>query len=224
MSFIEFKGVSKFYQSGSEKVAALTGVDLAVEAGDFIAVMGHSGSGKSTLLNIFGGLSHPSEGEMLVDDISVYKLGGEKRADFRSSYVGFVFQSFNLISYLTIMENVMLPLAIVRRRNGLQKRLAQEVLAKVGLAEKGHRLPSQLSGGEQERVAIARALVNNPPVILADEPTGNLDSATGNEIMKLLTELNSEGRTIVMVTHNPENAGFARRLVKLKDGRVDGLS
>ncbi len=224
MSFIEFKGVSKFYQSGSEKVAALTRVDLAVEAGDFIAVMGHSGSGKSTLLNIFGGLSHPSEGEMLVDDISVYKLGGEKRADFRSSYVGFVFQSFNLISYLTIMENVMLPLAIVRRRNGLQKRLAQEVLAKVGLAEKGHRLPSQLSGGEQERVAIARALVNNPPVILADEPTGNLDSATGNEIMKLLTELNSEGRTIVMVTHNPENAGFARRLVKLKDGRVDGLS
>ena len=224
MSFIEFKGVSKFYQSGSEKVAALTGVVLAVEAGDFLAVMGHSGSGKSTLLNIFGGLSHPSEGEMLVDDISVYKLGGEKRADFRSSYVGFVFQSFNLISYLTIMENVMLPLAIVRRRNGLQKRLAQEVLAKVGLAEKGHRLPSQLSGGEQERVAIARALVNNPPVILADEPTGNLDSATGNEIMKLLTELNSEGRTIVMVTHNPENAGFARRLVKLKDGRVDGLS
>ncbi len=222
MSFIEFKGVSKFYQSGSEKVAALKEVDLAVEAGDFIAVMGQSGSGKSTLLNIFGGLSHPSEGEMLVDDISVYKLGGEKRADFRSSYVGFVFQSFNLISYLTIMENVMLPLAIVRRRNGLQKRLAQEVLAKVGLAEKGHRLPSQLSGGEQERVAIARALVNNPPVILADEPTGNLDSATGHEIMKLLTDLNSEGRTIVMVTHNPENAGFARRLIRLKDGRVDG--
>ncbi len=224
MSFIELKNVSKFYQSGSEKVAALTEIDLAVEAGDFIAVMGPSGSGKSTMLNIFGGLSRPSVGEMVVDDISVYKLGGEKRADFRSSYVGFVFQSFNLIPYLTIMENVMLPLAIVRTRNGLQRKLAQEVLAKVGLADKGHRLPSQLSGGEQERVAIARALVNNPPVILADEPTGNLDSSTGNEIMRLLAELNDEGRTIVMVTHNPENASFARRLIRLKDGRIDGLS
>ncbi|MFZ3114417.1 MAG: ABC transporter ATP-binding protein [Syntrophales bacterium] len=221
MSLIEFKNISKYYQSGDEQVAALRQIDLDVKASDFLAVMGPSGSGKSTLLNIFGGLSHPSEGEMLVDDISIYKLGGEKRADFRSSYIGFVFQSFHLIPYLTILENVMLPLAIKRGRNGFQKKLAQEVLLRVGLAAKGHRLPSQLSGGEQERVAIARALVNNPPIILADEPTGNLDSATGNEVMKLLTELNAEGRTIVMVTHNPENAGFARRLIKVKDGRID---
>jgi len=221
MSLIEFKNISKYYQSGDEQVAALRQIDLDVKAGDFLAVMGPSGSGKSTLLNIFGGLSHPSEGEMLVDDISIYKLGGEKRADFRSSYIGFVFQSFHLIPYLTILENVMLPLAIKRGRNGFQKKLAQEVLLRVGLAAKGHRLPSQLSGGEQERVAIARALVNNPPIILADEPTGNLDSATGNEVMKLLTELNAEGRTVVMVTHNPDNAGFARRLIKVKDGRID---
>ncbi len=221
MSLIEFKKVSKYYQSGDEQVAALKQIDLDVNAGDFLAVMGPSGSGKSTLLNIFGGLSNPSEGELLVDDISIYKLGGEKRADFRSSYIGFVFQSFHLIPYLTIMENVMLPLAIKRGRNGFQKKLAQEVLVRVGLAAKGHRLPSQLSGGEQERVAIARALVNNPPIILADEPTGNLDSTTGKEVMRLLTELNVEGRTIVMVTHNPENASFARRLIKVKDGRID---
>ena len=221
MSLIEFKNISKYYQSGDEQVAALRQIDLDVKVGDFLAIMGPSGSGKSTLLNIFGGLSHPSEGEMLVDDISIYKLGGEKRADFRSSYIGFVFQSFHLIPYLTILENVMLPLAIKRGRNGFQKKLAQEVLLRVGLAAKGHRLPSQLSGGEQERVAIARALVNNPPIILADEPTGNLDSATGNEVMKLLTELNAEGRTVVMVTHNPENADFARRLIKVKDGRID---
>jgi len=221
MSLIEFKNISKYYQSGDEQVAALRQIDLDVKVGDFLAVMGPSGSGKSTLLNIFGGLSHPSEGEMLVDDISIYKLGVEKRADFRSSYIGFVFQSFHLIPYLTILENVMLPLAIKRGRNGFQKKLAQEVLLRVGLAAKGHRLPSQLSGGEQERVAIARALVNNPPIILADEPTGNLDSATGNEVMKLLTELNAEGRTVVMVTHNPDNAGFARRLIKVKDGRID---
>lgn len=221
MSLIEFKNVSKYYQSGEEQVAALRQIDLEVKGGDFLAVMGPSGSGKSTMLNILGGLSHPSEGEMLVDDISVYKLGGEKRADFRSSYIGFVFQSFHLIPYLTIMENVMLPLAVKRGRNGFQKKAAQEVLGRVGLAAKGHRLPSQLSGGEQERVAIARALVNSPPVILADEPTGNLDSATGNEVMKLLTELNAEGRTIVMVTHNPDNARFAGRLIKVKDGRID---
>lgn len=221
MSLIEFKNVSKYYQSGEEQVAALRQIDLEVKGGDFLAVMGPSGSGKSTMLNILGGLSHPSEGEMLVDDISVYKLGGEKRADFRSSYIGFVFQSFHLIPYLTIMENVMLPLAIKRGRNGFQKKAAQEVLGRVGLAAKGHRLPSQLSGGEQERVAIARALVNSPPIILADEPTGNLDSATGNEVMELLTELNAEGRTIVMVTHNPDNARFAGRLIKVKDGRID---
>ena len=221
MSLIEIKNVSKYYVSGEERVAALRQLDLSVAAGEFIAVMGPSGSGKSTLLNILGALSHPSEGEMLVDDIPVYALRSEKRADFRSSYIGFVFQSFHLIPYLTIRENVMLPMTIVSHRNGKQKKLSHDVLEKVGLTGKAGRLPNQLSGGEQERVAVARALVNNPPIILADEPTGNLDSATGNEIMKLLKELNSEGRTIIMVTHNPENAGFAGRLVRLRDGRID---
>lgn len=221
MSLIELRNVSKFYRSGAERVGALRRLDLSVAAGEFVAVMGPSGSGKSTLLNVLGALSHPSEGEMLVDDIPVYKLPSEKRADFRSSYIGFVFQSFHLIPYLTTMENVMLPMTIASHRNGRQKILAYGVLEKVGLAEKAGRLPNQLSGGEQERAAIARALVNNPPIILADEPTGNLDSATGIEVMKLLTELNTEGRTIVMVTHNPNNARFARRLIKLRDGRID---
>jgi len=221
MSLIEIKNVSKYYVSGEERVAALRQLDLSVAAGEFVAVMGPSGSGKSTLLNILGALSHPSEGEMLVDDIPVYTLRSEKRADFRSSYIGFVFQSLHLIPYLTIMENVMLPMTIASHRNGRQKKLAYGVLEKVGLAEKAGRLPNQLSGGEQERVAIARALVNNPPIILADEPTGNLDSMTGKEIMKLLADLNHEGQTIIMVTHNPENSSFAHRIIRLKDGRID---
>ena len=221
MSLIEIKNVSKYYLCSAEKVGALRQLDLSVAAGEFVAVMGPSGSGKSTLLNILGALSHPSEGEMLVDDIPVYALRSEKRADFRSSYIGFVFQSFHLIPYLTIMENVMLPMTIVSHRNGKQKKLAHDVLEKVGLAEKAGRLPNQLSGGEQERVAIARALVNNPPIILADEPTGNLDSVKGKEIMKLLADLNHEGQTIIMVTHNQENSSFAHRIIRLKDGRID---
>ncbi len=220
MSLIELKGISKYYESAGERVAALRGLNLTVESGEFIGVMGPSGSGKSTLLNVLGGLSHPSEGELWVDEIDIYKLKTEKLADYRSEYVGFVFQSFQLISYLTILENVMLPLAIIPAQNGHQKELAAGVLEKVGLTNKARRLPNQLSGGEQERVAIARALVNNPPIILADEPTGNLDSATGKEIMELLKELNSEGQTIIMVTHNSENAGFAHRVIRLKDGQV----
>lgn len=222
MSLIELKGVSKFYESEGERVFALQKLTLSVEAGGFIAVMGPSGSGKSTLLNILGGLSHPSAGNFFVDDIDIYGLANEKLADFRREYIGFVFQSFQLIPYLTVLENVMLPLAILRGRNGWQREMANQVLDKVGLASKSRRLPNQLSGGEQERVAIARALVNSPPVILADEPTGNLDSATGNEIMTLLGSLNSEGQTIIMVTHNPENAAFARGIVRLKDGRIQG--
>ncbi len=222
MSLIELKGINKYYESEGERVPALKDVDLQVEAGGFVAIMGPSGSGKSTLLNILGGLSRPTTGEFIVDDISIYGLKNEKRADFRSEYIGFVFQAFQLIPYLTVLENVMLPLTIVRSRNGRHKELAVQVLDKVGLASKARRLPNQLSGGEQERVAIARALVNNPPIILADEPTGNLDSATGNEIMALLSKLNAEGQTIIMVTHNPENAAFAHGIVRLKDGKIQG--
>ena len=220
MSLIELKNVGKLYESEGERVAALQELNVGVESGEFVAIMGPSGSGKSTLLNILGGLSHPSAGNYFVDGIDIYGLANEKLADFRREYIGFVFQSFQLIPYLTVMENVMLPLAIIRGRNGWQREMACQVLGKVGLGSKERRLPNQLSGGEQERVAIARALVNHPPIILADEPTGNLDSATGNEIMTLLGNLNAEGQTIIMVTHNPENAAFARGIIRLKDGRI----
>ena len=220
MSLIELKNVGKLYESEGERVAALQELNVGVESGEFVAIMGPSGSGKSTLLNILGGLSHPSAGNYFVDGIDIYGLANEKLADFRREYIGFVFQSFQLIPYLTVMENVMLPLAIIRGRNGWQREMACQVLGKVGLGSKERRLPNQLSGGEQERVAIARALVNHPPLILADEPTGNLDSATGNEIMTLLGNLNAEGQTIIMVTHNPENAAFARGIIRLKDGRI----
>ena len=222
MSLIEMKNVRKFYESEGENVAALQELTASVESGDFVAIMWPSGSGKSTLLNILGGLSHPSEGNYFVDGINIYGLPNEKLADFRREYIGFVFQSFQLIPYLTVLENVMLPLTIICGRNGWQKEAASEVLDKVGLGAKGRRLPNQLSGGEQERVAIARALVNHPPIILADEPTGNLDSATGDEIMALLGSLNAEGQTIIMVTHNPENAASARGVIRLKDGRIQG--
>ena len=225
MSLIELSTVSKYYESAGERVAALKDLRLNIDAGEFIAVMGPSGSGKSTLLNILGGLSHPSAGKLLVDGIDIYQLKGEKLADYRREYIGFVFQSFQLIPYLTILENVMLPLAILPSMNGDRRDAALRVLEKVALAEKSRRLPNQLSGGEQERVAIARALVNSPPIILADEPTGNLDSETGKDIMELLCALNAEGQTIIMVTHNPENARYAHRVIQLKDGRIqNGLT
>jgi len=221
MSLIDIKKLTKTYVSGDECVLALTEVDLNIERGEFISVMGPSGSGKSTLLTILGGLNHPTKGDVVVDDIPIYKLSLEKLADFRREYLGFIFQSFQLIPYLTVIENVMLPLAITDRPNREQLKMAEEILEKIGLRGKERRLPDQLSGGEQERVAIARALVNSPPILLADEPTGNLDSKTGKEIMELFKTLNKEGQTIVMVTHNPENTYFATRTIFLRDGRVE---
>ena len=156
----------------------------------------------------------------MIDDIPIYKLPIEKLADFRREYLGFIFQSFQLIPYLTVIENVMLPLSITRISNKEQEKMAGEILGKVGLKVKAKRLPDQLSGGEQERVAIARALVNAPPILLADEPTGNLDTKTGKEIMDLFKSLNEEGQTIIMVTHNPENLRFAKRCIYLRDGRL----
>lgn len=222
MSLIEIKDLSKSYQSGEERVMALVGLALDVERGEFISVMGPSGSGKSTLLTILGGLNHPSEGEITVDGIQIYKLPLEKLADFRREYLGFIFQSFQLIPYLTVIENVMLPLSITRISNKEQVKMAEEILEKVGLRVKAKRLPDQLSGGEQERVAIARALVNGPPILLADEPTGNLDTRTSKEVMDLFKSLNEEDQTIIMVTHNPENMAYSTRTIFLKDGRVNG--
>jgi putative ABC transport system ATP-binding protein len=221
MSLIEIQKLSKTYESGDDCVMALTDVDLNIERGEFISVMGPSGSGKSTLLTILGGLNHPTEGEVIVDEIPIYKLPLEKLADFRREYLGFIFQSFQLIPYLTVIENVMLPLSITEKSNREQFKMAEEILERIGLRGKGKRLPDQLSGGEQERVAIARALVNSPPILMADEPTGNLDSKTGKEIMDLFKSLNEEGQTIVMVTHNPENTTFSTRTIFLKDGRVE---
>lgn len=219
-SLIEIKNLSKIYESGEERVTALGEVSLTIERGEFISVMGPSGSGKSTLLSVLGGLNHPTEGEVVVDEIPIYKLPLEKLADFRREYLGFIFQSFQLIPYLTVIENVMLPLAITEKSNQEQLNLAEEILEKMGLEGKRKRLPDQLSGGEQERVAIARALVNSPPILLADEPTGNLDSKTGREIMGLFKSLNEEGQSIVMVTHNPESIAFSSRTVHLRDGKV----
>jgi putative ABC transport system ATP-binding protein len=222
MSLIEIKKLNKTYESGDECVMALVDVDLSIERGEFISVMGPSGSGKSTLLTILGGLNHPTKGDVVVDDIPIYSLPLEKLADFRREYLGFIFQSFQLIPYLTVIENVMLPLSITEKSNREQMKMAEEILERIGLKGKGKRLPDQLSGGEQERVAIARALVNSPPILMADEPTGNLDSKTGKEIMDFFMSLNKEGQTIVMVTHNPENIAFSTRTILLKDGRVDG--
>jgi len=221
MSLIEIKKLDKAYESGDGCVLALVDVDLNIERGEFISVMGPSGSGKSTLLTILGGLNHPTKGDVVVDDIPIYKLSLEKLADFRREYLGFIFQSFQLIPYLTVAENVMLPLSITEKSNREQMKMAEEILERIGLKGKGKRLPDQLSGGEQERVAIARALVNSPPILMADEPTGNLDSKTGKEIMDLFKSLNEEGQTIVMVTHNPENIAFSTRTLFLKDGRVE---
>jgi len=220
MSLIDIKNLSKTYESGEERVSALVDVRLHIDKGEFISIMGPSGSGKSTLLTILGGLNHPTTGEVVVDDIPIYQLHLEKLADFRREYLGFIFQSFQLIPYLTVIENVMLPLSITERSNREQVEMAEEILERIGLKGKEKRLPDQLSGGEQERVAIARALVNAPPILLADEPTGNLDTKTGQEIMELFKSLNQDGQTIIMVTHNPENAAFSSRKIHLRDGKI----
>ncbi len=216
--FIEIYGLKKTYQSGDTNVDAIKQMDFFIDDEEFIAIMGQSGSGKSTLLSIMGALNHPTQGKVLVDSLDLYSLTTEQRADFRSEYIGFIFQSFQLIPYLTVLENVKLPMAVTGQKKKTKNQMALEVLARVGLGAKAHRLPDQLSGGEQERVAIARAIVNKPPIILADEPTGNLDSKTAEEIMMLLQSLNKDGHTIVVVTHNPGVKAYATRTIRVQDG------
>ncbi|OGP56432.1 MAG: ABC transporter ATP-binding protein [Deltaproteobacteria bacterium RBG_13_52_11] len=220
MSYINAKNLIKQYGIGEATITAVGGVTLGIDAGEFVAIMGESGSGKSTLLSMLGGLNSPTSGRFLVDGLDVYALTSDERADFRKRSIGFVFQNFHLLPYLTLAENVMLPLAIVKMNKKKKLSTAIEALARVGLPDKETRLPNQISGGEQERVAIARAIVNHPPIILADEPTGNLDTHTGAEIMKLLAMLNREGITVIMVTHSNEYAHYARRLIRLSDGRL----
>ena len=215
---IEIQNIGKDYQDGEINVQAIKQMDFHIDDGEFVAIMGQSGSGKSTLLSILGGLNHPSRGKVLLDSLDIYKLSSEQRADLRSEYIGVIFQSFQLIPYLTVLENVKLPMAITGKKSKTQDKMARDVLARVGLANKADRLPDQLSGGEQERVAIARAIVNKPPILLADEPTGSLDSNTADEILNLLKELNEEGQTIIMVTHNPDACKDTTRTIHVKDG------
>jgi len=215
---IEIQDIGKDYQEGETTVQAIKQMNFFIDDGEFVTIMGQSGSGKSTLLSILGGLNHPSRGRILLDSLDIYELSSEQRADLRSEYIVVIFQSFQLIPYLTVLENVKLPMSITGRKAKEQDKMARDVLARVGLANKADRLPDKLSGGEQERVAIARAIVNKPPILLADEPTGNLDSTTADEIMNLLKELNAEGQTIIMVTHNPEACKHTARTIQVKDG------
>ena len=218
MSYIQAENLIKQYGKADAAVMAVGGMSFRIKMGEFVAVMGESGSGKSTLLSMMGALNTPTAGNYSVDGLEVYELGQDQRADFRREFLGFVFQSFHLVPYLTLLENVMLPLATVKMSSKKKRALAEDALLRVGLNGKSHRLPGQTSGGEQERVAIARAIVNEPPILFADEPSGNLDTKTTREVMDLLKSLNEEGMTIVMVTHSPECAGYARRMLRISDG------
>ena len=217
---IQLTDVTKTYQLGDEMFNALSAVSLTIESGDFIAIMGPSGSGKSTLANIIGGLDRPTRGSVMVDGENLAELKDADLSRFRNKKIGFVFQAFNLKGDSTALENVMLPLVFGRTRAAERKARAAECLAKVGLGERQNRLPSQLSGGERQRVAIARALANDPAAIIADEPTGNLDSARGDEIIELLRRLNAEGTTLIVITHDHEVGSQARRIVEVRDGRL----
>ena len=221
MSILETNGVSKQYRMGKIKVDALAGVDFSVEEGEFIAVMGPSGSGKSTLLHLLGGLDQPTDGEVALAGRVLSDLSDKQVTITRRRKVGFVFQFFNLIPTLSAEENIALPLLIDGRRPREYRERVDRLLELVGLTERRHHKPDQLSGGEQQRVAIARALVTEPAIVLADEPTGNLDSRSGDDILKLLRQLCDElGQTIVTVTHDPRAASYADRIVFLKDGRI----
>ena len=219
-ALIQLRNLAKIYQSGDTEFAALHDVNLSIERGEFVAITGSSGSGKSTLMNLLGCLDSPSRGSYLLADRDVAKLSRIELAKVRNEFIGFVFQNFNLLSRTSAAENVELPLIYARVPPAERHKRAKEALERVGLGNRAGHTPSQLSGGQQQRVAIARALVTRPPLILADEPTGNLDSATSVDIMKLLTELQGSGMTIVFVTHEMDIAAYAARKLLLKDGAV----
>jgi putative ABC transport system ATP-binding protein len=211
--------IEKRYDGPGAGVVALKKINLVINEGEFVAIMGPSGSGKSTLLSILGAINPPTSGRMIVDGIDIYSLKPERQADFRREFIGFVFQQLHLIPYLTAVENVMLPL-VISQVDSSKFEVARAALEKVGLGDKLERLPNQLSGGEQGRVAIARAIVNEPPILLADEPTGTLDTKTGQEILRIFQALNQEGHTIIMVTHSREGAEYAQRLISIRDGEI----
>jgi putative ABC transport system ATP-binding protein len=217
---IEIRELTRKLPSGDRELTILDRVDLTLEAGEFVAVLGPSGSGKSTLLALMAGLDRPTSGEVLIDGVPIQSMSEDRLALLRRHKIGFVFQSFQLLGNLTAQENVLLPIELLGQPDPFAR--ADELLAAVGLADRGHHYPSQLSGGEQQRVALARAFAARPPILLADEPTGNLDGATGRKVLELLTGLRrQEGTTLVLVTHDPAVAALADRLIHLRDGRVE---
>ncbi len=217
---IKISNLQKFYRTEEVETVALNNLSIEVKEGEFVAIMGPSGCGKSTLLNILGLLDDPDEGSYLFNGIEVAKFTERKRSDLRKHNLGFVFQSFNLIDELTVYENVELPLIYTKTPAAQRKKMVEDVLDKVQIMHRRNHFPQQLSGGQQQRVAVARAVVNNPKIILADEPTGNLDSSNGNEVMQLLTDLNEQGTTIVMVTHSEHDASFTHRIIRMLDGQT----
>jgi len=223
-TLIDMHDVTKTYRMGEVELPVLKGVSLAVNEGELVTLMGASGSGKSTLMNVLGCLDHPTSGEYYLDGREVSRFGARERARLRNRSIGFVFQSFNLLPRMTALENVGMPLTYSRERltDREKRERAAEMLAKVGLGDRAGHQPSQLSGGEQQRVAIARALINHPRLLLADEPTGNLDSVRSQEILRMIEDLNrTEGITVVLVTHDPAVAGHTRRTVRMKDGLIE---
>jgi putative ABC transport system ATP-binding protein len=221
-ALVELRDLVKIYRMGEVEVRALDGVDLAIQPGEFLAIMGPSGSGKTTLMSILGCLDRPTSGTYFLDGADVSTLDPDQRAEIRNAKIGFVFQNFNLLARTSALENVELPLLYGRGAFGSKEReeRVHEVLRRVGLTGREEHVPSQLSGGQQQRVAIARALITDPAILLADEPTGNLDSRTANEVMAIFQALNDEGRTVILITHEPDIAQFARRSVHIRDGKI----
>lgn len=220
MALIELTDVSKVYDMGAEQVHALDGVDLSIEAGEYVAIMGASGSGKSTLMNVIGCLDRPTSGHYRLDDVAVEELDDEALAAIRNKKIGFIFQTFNLLARTDALRNVELPLIYGGAAPAERRERARRALERVGLGDRVHHQPNELSGGQRQRVAIARALVNDPSLLLADEPTGNLDSATTTEIMSLVDTLHQSGNTVIVVTHEPDIAERAERRIVLRDGRI----
>lgn len=221
MPIIELKNIKKTYNTGKMKVDALCGFDLSIEKGEMVAIMGPSGSGKSTLMHIIGLLDRPTSGQLLINGHRVdLKMPDAKLAKLRAETIGFVFQTFNLLSRLTALDNVLMPTQYRRMGKASRLKRAEELLKEVGLSGREKHKPTELSGGQIQRVAIARALVNDPDIILADEPTGNLDSKSGSEVMKVLVDLNKKGKTVIIITHDPRIAAFAKKTINIFDGKI----
>ena len=218
---VELDGITRRYQVGRQTVHALAGVDIAIPAGQFVAIVGPSGSGKSTLLNILGCLDHPTSGRYRLDDIDVSTFDDERASDFRNRRIGFVFQSFHLLPRLSVLENVLLPQRFLRTPAPELEARADHLLERIGLGERLHHRPEQLSGGQMQRVAIARALLMRPALLLADEPTGNLDSRSANDVLNMVDEVHADGQTVVLVTHDADVAARAQRQIHVRDGKVE---